>query len=84
MAEAERVCVRCKSVLRETPTEELECPRCGRVGVWNVTVNHKVVAAGRRALRGGIAIWLSWRLEDLLSSSDHELAPSRSGWSEWS
>jgi len=77
-----RRCARCGGVLRETPQDELVCPRCGRVRVWTVSVNGQVVAAGRQSLRGGIGIWLAGKLEDLRPAHVRQPAGSRSGWNE--
>jgi phage FluMu protein Com len=75
-----RGCTRCGAVLDETPSDELVCPRCGRMNVWTVTVNGQVVAAGRRNARGGISTWFGGELADLLPS--REAAGSHTGWKE--
>lgn len=77
-----RSCARCGGVLRVTPEDELQCPRCGRVRVWTVNVNGQVVAAGREDMRGGIGIWLAGKLDDLRPAPAREPAGSRSGWNE--
>lgn len=77
-----RRCARCGDVLRVTPQDELQCPRCGRVRVWTVSVNGEVVAAGRENTRGGIGIWLARDLDDLRPAPQREPARARSGWNE--
>jgi hypothetical protein len=74
-----RRCARCGGVLCVTPEDELMCPRHGRVRAWTVSVNGKLVAAGRKRLRGGIGIWLAGKLDDLRPAHEREPAPSRSG-----
>ncbi len=74
-----RRCARCGGVLCVTPEDELMCPRHGRVRAWTVSVNGKLVAAGRESLRGGIGIWLAGKLDDLRPAHEREPAPSRSG-----
>jgi predicted RNA-binding Zn-ribbon protein involved in translation (DUF1610 family) len=78
----DRGCVRCGAVLDVTPEDELACPRCGRVRIWTVSVNGRVVAAGREDTRAGIGIWLAGELDDLLPASLRERAASRGGWNE--
>ncbi len=77
-----RACARCATVLQEIPQDELVCPRCGRVKVWTVSVNGQVVAAGRKNMLGGTAIWLAGQLDDLLPAPGRELAGSRGGWND--
>jgi hypothetical protein len=74
--------VRCGTVLRVTPEDNLACPRCGRVRIWTVSVNGRVVAAGRENTRGGIGIWLAYELEDLLPAPVRKPRGSCSGWNE--
>lgn len=81
-ADVSRRCVRCERVLLVTPEDELVCPSCGRVRAWTVTVNRRVVAAGRSSMRGGISIWLAGTLDDLRPGSCREPARSCSGWNE--
>ncbi|HSD27609.1 MAG TPA: hypothetical protein VLL75_09920 [Vicinamibacteria bacterium] len=49
---------------------------------WTVSVNGRVVAAGRENTRGGIGIWLAGELEDLLPAAVRKPAGSCSGWNE--
>ena len=77
-----RRCARCGSVLCVTSEDELMCPRHGRVRAWTVSVHGKLVAAGRKSLRGGIGIWLAGKLDELRPAPVREPAPSRSGYSE--
>lgn len=77
-----RRCARCGGVLFVTSEDELMCPRHGRVRAWTVSVNGKLVAAGRKSLRGGIGIWLAGKLDELRPAPVREPAPSRSGYSE--
>jgi phage FluMu protein Com len=58
-----RRCARCGAVLQETARDGLECPRCGRVRAWTVTVDGKIVAAARATGRGG-EIWPAGVLDD--------------------
>ena len=78
----ERGCVRCGAVLCVTPEDDLACPRCGHVRIWTVSVNGRVVAAGRENTRGGIGIWLADELEDLLPAHVRKPAGSCSDWNE--
>ncbi len=75
-----RGCARCGAVLEETPHNQLVCPRCGRVRAWTVSINGKVVAAGRENARGG-EIWLAGDLDDLRPAHSHPAGP-RGGWNE--
>jgi hypothetical protein len=77
-----RRCARCGGVLCVTPEDELMCPRHGRVRAWTVSVNGKLVAAGRKSLRGGIGIWLAGKLDDLRPAPVREPARSHSDNSE--
>jgi hypothetical protein len=77
-----RRCARCGGILCVTSEDELVCHRHGRVRAWTVSVNGKLVAAGRKSLRGGIGIWLAGKLDDLRPAPVREPAPSRSGHSE--
>jgi hypothetical protein len=77
-----RRCIKCSAELHVTPKDELVCPRCGRARAWTVSINGKVVAAGREHQRGGIGIWLSGKLEDLRPVPDRKPAKTRSGWSQ--
>jgi hypothetical protein len=77
-----RRCAQCEGILSVTSQDELVCSRCGRVKVWTVSVKGRVVAAGRKSMRGGISIWLAGKLDELRPAPAREPAASRSGWNE--